>query len=320
MKILIIQTAFIGDVILATALIEKIHQHHPSYQIDFLLAKGNEKLLEIHPFINKMLIFDKSTNKFRNLVRLIHHVRRAQYSYVINVHRYFSSGLITACSKAKFKIGFRKNPLSFLFTTKVDHPINMMLPVHEIDRNQLLIKDITDSISAKPKLYPSDSDYKNTGNSEAYVCIAPASVWFTKQLPIGKWIELINSLAAGLKIYLIGSEQDQILCHEIQKEAAHKNIDVVAGKLSLLQSAALMEKAQMNYVNDSAPLHMASAMNASVTAFFLSTVPNFGFGPLSDHSSIVESKNLLDCRPCGLHGKAACPEKHFKCADMDVNL
>jgi heptosyltransferase-2 len=75
-----------------------------------------------------------------------------------------------------------------------------------------------------------------------------------------------------------------------------------------------MKDATMNYVNDSAPMHLASAMNAPVTAIFCSTVPAFGFGPLSNKSVVIESKEKLTCRPCGLHGYRACPQKHFKCA------
>jgi heptosyltransferase II len=81
-----------------------------------------------------------------------------------------------------------------------------------------------------------------------------------------------------------------------------------------LGTAALMEGAQMNYVNDSAPLHIATAMNAPVTAVFCSTIPAFGFGPLNPNGRIVELTEKLDCRPCGLHGYAACPKGHFKCA------
>jgi heptosyltransferase-2 len=84
--------------------------------------------------------------------------------------------------------------------------------------------------------------------------------------------------------------------------------------MSFLQTAALMKDAKMNYVNDSAPLHLASSVNAPVTAIFCSTVPEFGFGPLSDNSYIVETEEDLDCRPCGLHGFAKCPKTHFKCA------
>ena len=72
----------------------------------------------------------------------------------------------------------------------------------------------------------------------------------------------------------------------------------------------------MNYVNDSAPMHLASAVNAPVCVIYCSTVPHFGFGPLSDISNIVEVKENLDCRPCGLHGHRACPKGHFKCAQQ----
>ena len=75
-----------------------------------------------------------------------------------------------------------------------------------------------------------------------------------------------------------------------------------------------MKTAAMNYTNDSAPLHFASAMDATVTAIFCSTVPAFGFYPLSSKSFIVETNEKLTCRPCSLHGLKACPLGHFKCA------
>jgi heptosyltransferase-2 len=94
----------------------------------------------------------------------------------------------------------------------------------------------------------------------------------------------------------------------------HPQTQNLCGKLSFLQSAALMQAAEMNYTNDSAPLHFASAMNSPVTAVFCSTVPAFGFGPLRNNGKAVEIKERLSCRPCGLHGHKTCPEGHFKCA------
>jgi len=96
-------------------------------------------------------------------------------------------------------------------------------------------------------------------------------------------------------------------------------IHIVAGQLSFLESAALMKNARMNFVNDSAPLHFASAVNAPVAAMFCSTVPAFGFGPLSDDSFVFETTERLDCRPCGLHGYKSCPKGHFKCSHIDID-
>lgn len=147
-----------------------------------------------------------------------------------------------------------------------------------------------------------------------YICISPASVWFTKQFPKQKWIEFIDQCDNTIRIYLLGAPGDFLLCNEIIGESKNKNIENLAGKLSLLDSAALMKDALWNYTNDSAPMHIASAVNAKITAIFCSTIPAFGFGPLSTESRIVEVRDKLNCRPCGLHGKKFCPEGHFKCA------
>jgi heptosyltransferase-2 len=80
-----------------------------------------------------------------------------------------------------------------------------------------------------------------------------------------------------------------------------------------------MKSATMNFMNDSAPMHLASSVDAPTTAIFCSTVTSFGFGPLSNNSIVVETKEKLDCRPCGLHGHKECPKKHFKCAE-NINI
>ncbi len=317
MKFLVIQTAFPGDVILASAVMEKLHEFHSASQIDFLLRKGNESLFASHPFLNKVIVWDKKKNKLSEILRILSEVREESYDYVINLHRFASSGFITAFSGAKNKIGFDKNPFSFLFTQKFQHIIGD--GTHEVNRNQQLISSITDSKPSIPKLYPSEKDfqkvleYKNT----KYNCIAPASVWFTKQWSTHKWVELINLIPAEQNVYLLGAPSDYNLCEEIKLSIVNRQSSIVnlAGKLSFLESAALMKDAIMNYVNDSAPLHLASAVNAHVTAVFCSTIPGFGFGPLSDKSFIAQIKEDLYCRPCGLHGKSSCPEKHFKCAE-----
>ena len=108
MKILIIQTAFIGDVILATPIIEKLHKFFPNAKVDFLLRKGNQGLLENHPYITKVLIWDKKKNKQKNLIKILQSVRNEKYDYVINLQRFFSTGFITTFSKGKTTIGFDK--------------------------------------------------------------------------------------------------------------------------------------------------------------------------------------------------------------------
>ncbi len=319
-KILLIQTAYIGDVILATPLIEKLAVAYPQASIDFLVRAGNEGLLLNNPHLNKVLIWQKKNQKYSNLRALSLSIRKQRYDAVFNLHRFATSGLLTAFSGARHKIGFDKNPLAFAYTVKVPHCISDGL--HEVERNLSLLKGFADTTLLRPQLYPSPADVAEVQQylQKPFVCMAPASVWFTKQWPGEKWVELITHIPAYYTILMLGSKTDSEWVNKIIQQAPHKHCINLCGKLSLLQSAALMQQAEMNYVNDSAPLHIASAMNAPVTAFFCSTVPAFGFGPLSDNKKIAQTTEHLPCRPCGLHGRKACPEKHFRCAtSIQVN-
>jgi len=318
-KILIIQTAFIGDVILATSLIESIYTaYEGECEIAVVVRKGNESLLANHPKINRVLVWDKKDKKFGNLLKLIRELRKTKFDAVYNLQRFASTGFMTWRMRSPIKVGYAENPFSWLYSRKYKHVLDGK---HEISRNfDLVREDLSEAaILLNPRLYPSQLDeefvMQKINLKDRYVVLAPASVWYTKQWPKHKWVELINKLDQNLQVYLIGAPSDQALINEIIEKSNHKHLHNLAGVFSLLQAAFLMQSAVRVFVNDSAPLHLASAVNAPVTAFFCSTVPTFGFGPLSIDSVIAQTKELLDCRPCGLHGYKACPKGHFKCAE-----
>ncbi len=317
-KVLIIQTAFIGDVILATPLIETIKVNYPNCQIDFLIKKGNEELVNNHPLISNVFLFDK-TQKSHSLLDNIRKIRREKYDFVFNLQRFVSSGLIAGFSAGKKIIGFKKNPMSFLFDKRFEHQISN--GQHEVDRNLSLIQAQCKLLIRRPKLYPNKADFEKVDElaETPFICIAPASVWKTKQAPIEKWIEIIRHAASEYRIYLVGASSDYASCEEIIQKSQCIELNNLCGKLKLMETAALFSKAQHVFVNDSGPLHIASAMNTPVTALFCSTSPKFGFGPLSDKNEVIEVMNLA-CRPCGLHGKITCPKGHFDCGNkLDVS-
>ena len=325
-KILLIQTAFIGDVVLATALLETLHENYPQASIDIIVRQGNESLFNEHPFISELIVWNKKENKYLHWLQVLTKIRAKKYDLLINLQRFAATGLWTLLSKATTTIGFDKNPFSSLFTHSVKHDVTQN-GVHEINRNHKLTESLGALKPCMPKLYPTKSNYEKVKQyqAEKYITIAPASVWFTKQFPISAWVSFIQALPFEGTIYILGGPGDKALGDKIINEvvslhsSASKKVINLSGELSFLASAALQQKAVINYVNDSAPLHFCSAMNAPVVAIYCSTIPAFGFGPLSTNSFIVETQEKLACRPCGLHGKKQCPLGHFNCAQTIEN-
>jgi heptosyltransferase-2 len=319
MRILIIQTAFLGDVILITPMLRELKNALPDAEIDVLVRKGNESLLGNNPHLSKLFVWDKK-RKFASLFENLFAIRKRKYDEVICVQRYFNAGFLATFSKGKKLSGFTQNPWSFMFNNKMKHELQG--GKHEVDRNLALIQHlIGHAQNRRPELFPSATDFDFVAQYQQgdYYCLAPASVWFTKQLPEEQWVKLIQILKQENTVYLLGAPSDLELCERIRKEANSDKIVNLCGKLSLMQSAALMQKARRNYVNDSGPMHLASAMNAETTVFYCSTVPAFGFGPLAEDSEIVEIQENLACRPCGSHGFKQCPKLHFDCGKkMDV--
>ena len=317
-QFLIIQTAFLGDVILCTPVVSELKRIYPDALIDIVVRKGNESLLQNNPKLNEVFIWNKKQGKYKSLVSIMRQIRKKKYDEVINLQRFTSAGLMCLRAKADSKIGFNKNAFGFIYSKKLQH--NIGDGRHEVERNLSTIAHHGARKLIRPELFPSKEDYSSVERwkESNYFCLAPASVWETKKLPFKKWIELIELLKSKGNIYLLGGPDDLDLCTKIKKRFTG-NITILAGQLTLLQSAALMKDAEMNFVNDSGPLHLASAMNAPTRAFFCSTIKDFGFGPLAENSKVVEINYDLDCRPCGLHGYHSCPKGHFKCGnDIDI--
>lgn len=319
LRFLIIQTAFIGDTILATPLIEKLHLHYPEATIDLFVRQDNSGLFKNHPYIDQLFTWNKrGRHKYLQLIPLVKALRQRRYSHCFNLQRHATTGFITLLSGAKNTVGFTMNPLSRLFTRTFVHRINSQPALsHETDLYLQLISDIVPPGNrVLPKLYPSSDDFSSVKRQSPYCTVAPSSVWFTKQYPAEKWVAVLNSIDKSMSVCLIGGKADHPLCEFIRQNTTHPATVNLAGSLSLLQSAALMKGALMNYANDSSPVHLASSVDAPVTAVFCSTTPAFGYYPLSSISRVVESDESIDCKPCGPHGHTKCPLGHFKCSNI----
>jgi heptosyltransferase-2 len=146
--------------------------------------------------------------------------------------------------------------------------------------------------------------------SRPLVALAPGSVWGTKRWPF--YPELAVKLVNRYNIVVVGGPDDKQIGDMIVAQIPKGRAANAAGSLTVLGSAAMISIAIALVSNDSAPQHIASAMNTPTTTIYGPTVPELGFGPVADVSLVAGNHNI-DCRPCQHHGPPKCPLGHWRC-------
>jgi heptosyltransferase II len=322
LKILIVQTAFIGDVVLTLPLAQMLRKKLPDAVIDFVAIPRTAKLLANHPAVNNIIVFDKRGDDrgLLGLIELALKLRKQSYDVALVPHRSLRSALLVWLGGCKKRIGFSKSVGKIFFTDRIPYPNN----VHEIERNLTLLRPLAILRDKKepPLVYPSGTDQEVVDkllfdeevlDTARLIGVAPGSVWNTKRWMMEGYVELVKKLIAdGFIVSLIGGAEDFSLCDRIVSTVDAGGIFNAAGKLTLLQSCELLKRCKVLVSNDSAPIHLAAAVNTPVVAIFGATVPAFGFAPYSEGSVVVETHGL-QCRPCAIHGGNECPIKTFDC-------
>jgi heptosyltransferase II len=315
MRVLVIQTAFAGDLILTLPMIQVLKQTHPQGEVDVLCIPSTAGLLANHPSINHVWKYDKRGIE-RSIVRMVRNLQSRNYDVCISPHRSLRSALLAYGSRAQRRITFQTTTGKRLYTERVEYRTDD----HEIHRNVSLLNPF--GIDAKhipaPRLYPGVKDVADVErflhtelNNERYICVAPGSVWATKRWTAEGFSDTIRSLSAFCKVVLIGGKSDEELCKEILTRSGNAGINT-AGRFGFLASAVLIQRAALLISNDSAPVHLASAMGTPVVVIYGATVPEFGFTPFGIDHEIVQVEGL-SCKPCAIHGGHRCPIRTFDC-------
>lgn len=315
-RILIVQSAFIGDVVLITPLIRETKKLFPEASLDVLVNPVSAPLLANNPHVKQVILHNKK-QRFR-LLRLVWRLRKQGYDLVISPHSSFRTHLSLFLSGIPHRIGFARG---FLSPVMMNYRLPHGKGIHKRFKNLNLLRAISDKdYDGSTELFPSEADMALADSllSEAgtWVAVAPGSVWWTKCWPLDHYEQLCLELCKkGFNLVLIGGRDDHTRTHHIEEfcRVAMPSSRVVnaAGACSLLESAAILAKTQLLICNDSGSLHMANAMKVKVLCFFGPTVQSIGYFPFREQDRVLEVD--LDCRPCGSHGGRSCPKGHHHC-------
>jgi heptosyltransferase-2 len=311
---LVVQTSFIGDMILTTPLLARLATEG---SVDVVCTPAASALLANHPAVREVIVYDKrgKDRGVGGVARLAGKLRGRRYDAAFLAQGSVRSGALALAARIPERIGFSTSAGRAFYTRRVasregEHHASRLLSL--ADRGVQV-----DAVARpRPTLYPGDGEraaadalLRSVASGEPIVALAPGSVWATKRWP--SYADLARALAGEARIVVVGAEADRSLADEIADATGGRSIDAT-GRLSLLASAEVIGRASVLVTNDSAPLHLASAMNTPTLAVFGPTVPAFGFGPLAERAEVVEVKGL-DCRPCDRHGPRRCPLGHWRC-------
>ena len=314
MRILIIHTAFIGDIVLSTPLIKKIKDTYPDSDITYVTTPSGEAILKNNPHLNNIIVYDKRGEHkgISGVWQLGKRLRYENFNMVITPHRYLRSSILSWLSRSPIRKGYDIASGSCLFTEKIKYDRTK----HEVEK-LLSFVDPENKKRYEIELYPGEKEKMKGDNlwkenlleDKKLVVLAPGSKWFTKQWPVEYFNKLAESLKklSNVRLIVVGGKDEINL--PIEKE----NIIDMRGKTSLLELADILSRADVVVTNDSSPIHIASAFKKpKIFALFGPTIEKFGFFPWSLNSKVFQVDGLK-CRPCGIHGGKSCPEKHFKC-------
>ena len=317
MRVLVIQTAFLGDVILTLPMVQSVRRAMSGSEISFVAIPDTSEIVLSHPDISDVVVYDKHGERksFRSFLALGRELREREYDIVLCPHRSMRSCLLTKLSRAAIRIGFDNAALRSCFT----HTLPWKFGVHEVDRDLSLLQPLGIEVRRDPpRLFPTGKQKDEAEKfliehevKSPYAVIAPGTVWETKRYPL-KMMALVAGklLHKFTRVVIVGGKKDTVFVKELT--GIGRGIVSAVGELSIMSSAEIIRRASLLVANDSAPVHMASAFNVPTVAIFGPTVRDFGFFPYHKDSAVVEVDGLK-CRPCSIHGTRRCPIGTFDC-------
>ena len=322
-KILYINLAFIGDLLLSVPALRALRKKYPQADIHMLVTPWAMAAAKGNPYVDQIYEYDKK-GKHRNikdLWKLVSILRQEKYDLIISANFALRGALLAKAVGAKYRIGYDAQHAGMFLThtvsskrTKVKHESENQLAVLtplgiSTDDFRLEFRiQAEDLINMKNKIQPVAS--------RKMVAICPYGRHPLKSWKLDGYVELLRHLSATLDCYLIGGKQEEEQLRQIN-ERADNRATILAGKLTIGELAAFFSQCSALVTVDTGPMHVACSVGTPVIALFGRTDSKV-WGPRGGRDIIL--KGTIDCIPC--HTLNEC--EHHTCmkqitVDMVIN-
>ncbi len=328
MRILIVQTAFLGDVVLTLPLIEAVRGRFPQAQVEVVTIPAHAAVLRDQPHVDAVLTYDKRGRGrgWRGLWRMMRTLRRRGYDLALSPHRSLRTALLVAGSGIPQRVGFRQWWTRWAYSVTVPR----LALGHEVERNHQLLTLLPGLSVDAPRQFALQAPMAaqqaarqyfaqaGVGDTDVVIGIIPGSQWGTKRWPAACFATLIEQLTARPQTHcaLFGAPPDHGIARAITAACRAPVLDLI-GKTTLRELPAYMACCSLVVSNDTGPMHIAAALGKPIVTLYGPTTAALGFAPYGvpwEDASVP-----LDCRPCHAHGPQRCPLGHWRCMrDLSV--
>ena len=315
-KILVVQTSFLGDVVLTTPLLSEIRNLFPGAELAVLCTPQAKNLLEGNSDVNEIITDDKKGDGrgWTGLWRKARDLKSRGFTIAFSPHKSFRSGLLLFLAGIPYRVGFKQSAGWFFYHQRVNRDASR----HDVERNLSLLQTLGIDpgkcrrvlrIEVDPRIREAvERIFRSLGIERNGMTfgINPGSVWRTKRWTAEGYADLILRLKQRYRcqILLFGGPEDQDIIAKIQDLSGNIGVNMV-GKIDLRELTSAVDWCDVFITNDSGPMHIAVARGIPVVAIFCATTPSLGFYPYSSRAVVVEKE--LPCRPCSSHGGRRCP-------------
>lgn len=316
MRILLVQTSFLGDTILSTPVIHAIKSAYPQSELWMMTTPLSAELVIRDPLLAGVIPFDKrgEASGVSGLMKVARQLKQMGFDRAYSLHRSYRTAVLLWLAGIPLRIGCADAKLGFLYHEVRPRNLND----HDVIRNLSILspEELPDPQSAQMRLFPPKAGAATAAvqaqltSCRPYAILAPGSVWRTKQWQWQGFRAVAEYLLSRhINVVLLGSADDKQVCAKVAD-----NLDVLdlSGMTSIADAVFMVAHADLMVCNDSMSQHMASALKVPNVVIFCATSPAFGYGPWKNRAIVKEVKDL-DCKPCRTHGSKTCPNATEAC-------